>query len=66
VERGEATKAATETDTAVDNNDMKAEKKKKRQRLIVNPEFVQGMDKGDGSQQFDVVEGEENEEEETE
>jgi hypothetical protein len=63
---GEATKAAADTETTPNNDDIKEEKKtkKKRKRLIVNPEFVQGMDKGDGSQQFDAVEGEEEEKEE--
>ena len=37
------------------------EKKTKRKRLIVNPEFVESMDQGDGSQQFDTLEGEEEE-----
>ena len=41
--------------------DKKQEKKTKRKRLIVNPEFVEGMDKGDGSHQFDTLEGEEEE-----
>ena len=30
------------------------EKKHKRERLIINPEFVESMDLGDGSEQFDV------------
>jgi hypothetical protein len=29
------------------------EKTKKRERLIVNPEFVEGLDTGDGSEQYD-------------
>ena len=28
-------------------------KEKKRERLIINPEFVEGMDTGDGSLQYD-------------
>ena len=28
--------------------------KHKRERLIINPEFVESMDLGDGSEQFDV------------
>ena len=28
-------------------------KKRKKERLIVNPEFVEGMDTGDGSVQYD-------------
>jgi hypothetical protein len=28
-------------------------KEKKRERLIVNPEFVEGLDTGDGSEQYD-------------
>ncbi len=36
---------------------------KKRKRLIVNPEFVQSLDQGDGSRQFDTLEGEQEEEE---
>ena len=27
--------------------------KKKRERLIINPEFVESLDKGDGAEQFD-------------
>lgn len=35
------------------NNDEKEEKKPKRERLIINPEFVESMDQGDGSVQYD-------------
>ena len=31
----------------------KGEKKPKRERLIINPEFVESMDQGDGSVQYD-------------
>ena len=30
------------------------EKKHKRERLIINPEFVESMDLGDGAEQFDA------------
>ena len=29
------------------------EKARKRERLIINPEFVESLDQGDGSEQFD-------------
>jgi hypothetical protein len=48
-------------DVEDDDDSKKAEKKRKR--LLVNPEFVQSLDQGDGSQQFDTLEGEEEEEE---
>ena len=32
---------------------VKEEKKEKKKRLIINPEFVQSMDQGDGSTQYD-------------
>ena len=32
----------------------KTEKKHKRERLIINPEFVESMDMGDGAEQFDA------------
>jgi len=33
--------------------ETKAEKGHKRERLIINPEFVESLDQGDGAQQFD-------------
>ena len=34
--------------------EMKGEEKaRKRERLIINPEFVESLDQGDGSEQFD-------------
>lgn len=32
----------------------KTQKKPKRERLIINPEFVESMDLGDGAEQFDA------------
>jgi hypothetical protein len=43
--------------------DGQAVAEKKRKRLIVNPEFVQSLDQGDGSRQFDTLDGEQEEEE---
>ena len=33
--------------------EAKTEKAHKRERLIINPEFVESLDQGDGAQQFD-------------
>ena len=32
----------------------KTQKRHKRERLIINPEFVESMDLGDGAEQFDA------------
>ena len=32
---------------------VKGEKAHKRERLIINPEFVESLDQGDGARQFD-------------
>ena len=36
-----------------DKGETKTEKAHKRERLIINPEFVESLDQGDGAQQFD-------------
>ena len=40
-------------DKEQDKEDNTKEKKKKKERLIINPEFVESMDTGDGSLQYD-------------
>jgi len=41
------------TKVAKEKKDDKEEKKPKRERLIINPEFVESLDQGDGSVQYD-------------
>ena len=36
-----------------EKHEEKEKKKPKRERLIINPEFVESMDQGDGSVQYD-------------
>jgi len=42
-----------ETAEKEDKEDNTKEKKRKKERLIINPEFVESMDTGDGSLQYD-------------
>ena len=42
-----------ETVEKEDKEDNTKEKKRKKERLIINPEFVESMDTGDGSLQYD-------------